>query len=151
MINPLRKYIEKVIWQHSSDITTLEKQVFDNISSVRKEMKEINKDINTYHARIEAMGKKLTDLESEINLLPSSLWQEIDRYVQSSVKQVVSQGSKCSTKLDSKINAKQQTFEQKVTEAQGKIKRELPVIRERLGIIEDRLKTIEGELGVKED
>jgi len=53
----------------------------------------------------------------------------IDNYVDISIRQVISR--------------KEETFEERVIQAHGNIKRELPVIKERLTILEDKICKLE--------
>jgi predicted nucleic acid-binding Zn-ribbon protein len=144
MQNPLRKYIQKVLWEHYADLTCLEKNVLDTLRKAQSEANELGYRMISHDSKIRELREQLTGIKNEIDTLFDSsrladMQSNIDQYVEQSVRSVISQGSKCSTKLSNK----EESFENKVIVAQGKIKRELPVIKERLNIIEEKLDVLE--------
>nr|WP_321496365.1 hypothetical protein [uncultured Methanolobus sp.] len=147
MQNPLRQYILKVLWEHYADLTAREKNVLDTLRKAQSEANELDYRMISHDGDIRELRKQLTEIKNEIDTLFDSsgfadIKNSINQYVERSSRAVISQGSKCSTKLSNK----EKSFENKVIVAQGKIKRELPVIKERLNIIEEKLTALESSV-----
>ena len=106
---------------------------------VKELMKQVNIEKSFCNSVVNNMDKQINELNMLLIDVPEHVRTYIDNYVDISIRQVISQGSKCSTK----ISRKEETFEEKVIQAHGKIKRELPVIKERLTILEDKICKLE--------
>ena len=96
---------------------------------VKELMKQVNIEKSFCNSVVNNMDKQINELNMLLIDVPEHVRTYIDNYVDISIRQVISR--------------KEETFEERVIQAHGNIKRELPVIKERLTILEDKICKLE--------
>lgn len=116
-----------------------------SIENIRQNEKELSSNIKYLKSNSESIENKINEIINTIYLEKERIINSYDarfnKMVESSISKIISQGSKCVNKVgnESKI------LDSKIIETQGKMKRQLPIINERIKILEYRLNEIENK------
>lgn len=143
MFEFINDYLEELIKKEVGKVYFDMQDTFIQVTEMWSTVIRTNDEITEKIAKLEQVKTDIDKIHADILVhyeeLPEYTQKYIDKYVDNSIKQVISQGMKCSTK----ISHKEENLEEKVLIAQGKIKRALPIIKERMQMIEDRLSKLE--------
>lgn len=112
----------------------------ENLTAETKALKSMLDDMeDSITTAINALSQQEADLRAKLDSLKKDIEAEAKKTTRDIKKPIQRQGSKCLNK----ISTEEEKIEQKFIEVQGKIKRQLPVVNERLNALEERVNELE--------